>query len=185
MPVHVGSAALEAAYVGSQALARIYRGSDLVWDAATASPDLYNEGANEDAWVHGIATDGGFISRSKEADHLFIEVSRHDTTGGQAARVTDEPVSLDGISEVEVEWQLEGASSSQNRCRLIVSSNKTGSSAQFDAFVEVQSPFSRKTDVIDVSALSSTLYVRAHAIDNNVAGPTTSRLRVYRVTLTP
>lgn len=130
---------------------------------------LYNEGVENVAWVEGYGY-GYDWTHTKESDHLLIDIDE-----AEAAWVTDAVVDLSAYSTLKVDWESAGDSA---WVHLIVSSVKNGDGETYNARYTDYGSFARKTDSVDVSALSGSYYVRVHLYGSGV-----SQLKTHKVWL--
>ena len=139
---------------------------------------LYNYGVELVAWVVGASSFTG--SQSKEADHLYL-TCREPAGEDHAYRtyVTDEPVGLTSYSALHVEW--EAPTGGSPNAWLVASTVKLGSPWTYDAQVtKAGTGWAKRTDSVDISALSGDYYVRVHLVNSDSAW---AYLKVYKVWL--
>ena len=136
----------------------------------------YANGVENIPWVNGYSLRTG--TQEKRVNHLYLLTEGEQTS--ERTFVTDIAIDLTAIKTLYIDWENTGDNHSDNKSRLIASKNKTSSAITFDARLSVDGSFGRATDILDVSGLSGSFFIRVHAsLGTNVYRK--SELKVYRV----
>lgn len=156
----------------------------------------YDEGVEFVDWVPGFCTTGAFQTNalwevSKQSDHFRLYVRRPSEIG-QVAIVTREPVDLDGISRLYMEFGLAGFSKGTEHgsgMYFAVGTRDENFNTGYQARLRFgpsgiyQGPFRRGGVVsLDVSGVQGKHHIRIHALD--ASSSSVSRwtdMRVFRV----
>ena len=139
---------------------------------------LYNYGVELVAWVVGASALTG--SQSKEADHLYL-TCREPAGEDFAYRtyVTNGLVGLTNYTTMHVEW--EAPTGGGPNAHLVASTVKLGDPWTYDArVIKAGTGWAKRTDSVNISALSGDYYVRVHLVNSAAAW---AYLKVYKVWL--
>ncbi|MFB5763329.1 hypothetical protein [Paenibacillus medicaginis] len=119
---------------------------------------------------------------AKQVDHVECYAYNPSTGGGEAGVVTSTSVNLTGVSTVTFVVAIEGSSDVQSDGIFIASTEQMGGGGTYNAR-KYQGKLTSRTSInLDVSALSGSYYLRAHATNN--AGITNwKRVRLYSILL--
>lgn len=154
-----------------------------VWLRVLPSNPYYYLGEFEESWVEGLSNGAGSVT--KEKDYLKVEAIFEGAIALKTC-VTDNAVDLTNINTIYVEWENDGGTNGENttvQTKFNVSKNKTGDQTVYDARIsQSDGIFNKQISTVNVSDLSGTYYLRAHARatgTGQTAG--TSTLKVYRV----
>lgn len=155
--------------------------------SAMVNTDTYysegDEGSNiTGGWVNGYVVRDGVTT--KNVDHLYLRATNGGSTslGAEIACVTNVQIDLSNIRTLRINWENIGMVASGLSSDINVSTNKAGSAIDRNAGLTVTNgAFTRRSDFVDVSALSGLYYVRIHAVASNIAVSKETNLKVYDI----
>lgn len=99
--------------------------------------------------------------------------------------MTDSAIDLTNFSTVFVEWENDGSASASNVSRLVVGEFQDGGSNSFTERLSKTNTFARTEESLDVSGVTGSFFIRAHARDDSGASNNASSVRVYKLWLEP
>jgi hypothetical protein len=131
-------------------------------------------------WVPGATAKIGV--QSKESDHLYMEVTQDNAVSARTY-VTNTLVDLSSIKNIFIDWEyIESHPKAYASLDIAEATQKMN--YDYVATRKVESAFSRKIDVLDVSALNGTYHVRLtlYLLGEFAGVPSgKSKLKVYKV----
>jgi hypothetical protein len=149
--------------------------------------NLYTEGTEDVSWVKGIddvtgvgTVGGGTLTEGGSFATLSINNEPTGFMTTEIAYVTNEEQSVDGYTNVYVDWEaiLEGSYA------LIVDDTKNGDFNDFEAKATYGAGTGRKTTSLSISALSGDKFIRVNARAITIGPDTeTQEIRIHRVWL--
>lgn len=131
-------------------------------------PLLYDHGDGEDNWTAGYTSDPAKVSRSKNSDHLYINVFHSEDLNqtNEGAWDTVEQIDVTDVDIIEIDWEgtePSGAgSTTEGIGHLALQSAQQQDAFSADVSVTRSLPFARATDQLDVSAHTGLWYVAIH-----------------------
>jgi hypothetical protein len=146
--------------------------------SAKKSVKYYTKGNENVPWVEGLAVTTGSVA--KNADHLYM-IAENAAARALRTYVTDGKIDLSSIRTLYFEWENSGLNNASTQSFVVVSTEKDGDVNTYNARKLVSGTFAKNIDLLDVSALKGSYYIRLHARDSSAVSPRQSELRVYRV----
>lgn len=167
MPLYRGGQRIAKLYKGAVPVARAYLGAQKVFDAAELLLQYYLEGTEYVPWIVGYSS-GSNGSQSKEADHLYLNV----TSTSRRTWVTEIAIDLTPLSTLYVDWSL--TRNSNGSTGFQVATNRDDNSSVTG--ISFNSSFARREDSLNVSALSGAHYIKIFANNASTTGSVTTRV---------
>lgn len=127
---------------------------------------LYDEG-NEcniitGSWVSGYSKSTGGSAKNETNLYLYAVGNYNDQSEAEWTFVTDKSINLSRIRTLYFDCEKTGSSDDGASFRFVVSTEKMGSSKQYDARVSSNAVV-RKILSLDVSSLTGEYYIRLHS----------------------
>lgn len=134
-------------------------------------------------WIEGFVPSHG-ASQSKEVDHLYLDA--YDTPGGEYAfktYVTNATVNLDNLNKLKVDWENTGEDhASHNQSGFSIGIVQDGNIYNDSAHLRPYNRFGRRTDELDVSAITGNYYIKVGSVDGSGTYPSVHAIvKVYQI----
>lgn len=139
--------------------------------------NLYSLGGGESGWIEGASNGSGSVS--KNADHLFAEVSGNPLSTAERTWVTDSTFDLTDFGTIGIDWSASGAFQTAG---LIISTSQTGDKTIFDERFHHDCDEVRRTQTFSFS-LSGSYYIRVYCSDQSGTSDVPGSVEAYRVWL--
>lgn len=137
----------------------------------------YDAGESENYWTSGISSNSG--SRTKNASNMVVEVSGNSSNTADYSWATTQTLNLSNYSTLEIEWENTGGSNATSA--FLVGGTQIDGYGANQATVELTGSFTQQTDSLDVSGITSNLYIRVHAVDTDGKNAVNSNITIYRI----
>lgn len=155
--------------------------SSQIFGSLLQKKKLYNNGAKTVEWEIGYQT-AGDVSYTEDPSYLKL-VASGATSKEEISVVTSEPVDLTNVSSIEFEWEKPQTNHLESYGYFIISKNKSFSSANRNEYLFKNKTFDKTKEVIPVTHLEGTYYIRFHAQDASIMSLQTTELWIHSVTL--
>ena len=148
--------------------------------------NIYSEGIENVSMSQDSMKPEGDTSKSRVTKHdNHIELYAGDAdTDAHAIVATDTKISVDGITQIIVDWEQSGFNSSGNQSVIALTNNRLeGPSGGGERRVTLTHSFGRRLTALNVSNFTGEFYLRLMARDSIVGALVTSKLRIYNIYL--
>lgn len=125
--------------------------------------------------IEAYLTRGTGIEFSQETDYLWVRHLTSESPWGGGA-VYSNSISMTGVSKIIIDWEF--AKTGLAWCSFKM--NTTKGTEDYGTRIYFETAFSRRVDVLDVSAISGNWYLHVELMNNSVTA-STGELKVYRI----
>lgn len=161
--------------------ANIKKGINLLGEVGTHFNQVfYSGGLEEITLVPGIATGAGSTSKGATC---FNVIAGGSSVAADRSLVTDIPIDLTPYKYLIIDWDQVDNTGSSAKVSICISTNKMGNHDVYD-LQEDMTLLYRHEDIIDISTLNGSYYIRVHAEKIGTSTTILSNAEVYNISLT-